>query len=51
MGFQDSDYSNFLASIHVVLRRLTGKGELIPHVSPKGPTFQRKEAEDFLKDL
>lgn len=51
MGFQDSDYSNFLASIHVILRRLTGKGELTPHLSSKGTTFQKKEVVNYLAEL
>jgi hypothetical protein len=36
MGFDSSKYSNFLASIHVVLRRLRAHGEIRKYASEKG---------------
>jgi hypothetical protein len=53
MGFKDGDYSNFLASIHVILRRLEKKGELERGKSKTtGQTvYRRTEKADYLAEL
>jgi len=53
MGFDRSKYSNFLASIHVVLRRLVQHGEIEIALRTKdegGAGFRRKK-EDWLADV
>lgn len=42
-GFDRSKYSNFLASIHVVLHRLKDQGEIVP---AENGGFRRKETDE-----
>ena len=54
IGFDEKRYSNFLASIHVVLRRLKEKGEIAADTEHAGfrPAYRRKdEDEDFIAEL
>lgn len=48
MGLDEGDYSNLLASVHVVLRRLAQNGEITS--SPSG-RYGPKAPEDFLAEL
>ena len=50
MGFAESQYSNFMSSIHVVLKRLEESGEIARRLDGNGLSFQAIP-EDFLKDL
>jgi len=51
MGFDRSKYSNFLASIHVVLRRLRTNGEIRKHVTEKGITGFSREVSTLEREL
>lgn len=53
MGFDRSQYSNFLASIHVVLQRLAKRGEIEPVSRSKdeGGVGYKRNADDWLLEL
>jgi len=50
MGFVEGQYSNFMSSIHVVLRRLEESGEIKRRLDGNGLSFEAVK-KDYLADL